>query len=76
MPFAGFTTRPKLNEPSSDSADSSGLIDEAPVTSIESQADANANEEAEREDDADAEPKHDDKPCVLHQRAKIDYAIP
>ena len=67
-----------VNESSEESDDADGSLEDAPHTSSDLEADADA--EGEPDFDAEGEPdleiQDDGRPYALRQRAKINYAIP
>ncbi|KAH0839530.1 AAA-domain-containing protein [Lanmaoa asiatica] len=67
-----------VDEPSGESDDADGSLEDAPHTSSDLEADADA--EGEPDFDAEGEPdlevQDDGRPYALRQRAKINYAIP
>ncbi|KAG8218228.1 AAA-domain-containing protein [Butyriboletus roseoflavus] len=67
-----------IDEPPSEESDADGSLEDAPHTSSDLEADADA--EGEPDFDAEGEPdlevQDDGRPYALRQRAKINYAIP
>ncbi|KAG9317030.1 AAA-domain-containing protein [Chiua virens] len=65
-----------IDQPSEESDDPDGFLDDAPHTSSDLDADAEGELDLDAEGEQDLEVQDDGRPYSLRQRAKINYAIP